>query len=286
MSHPVRILEVGPRDGLQNEKSIIPLDIKTEFVNLLSRSGVSEIEVGAFVSPRWVPQMADSDELFDRIERNSNVVYSALVPNEIGFERALRAGVEKIAVFTAASETFNRRNINASISESLDRSNIVIRRSHAEKLPVRGYISTVFFCPYEGQMVPLSTIPVAEVLLELGVEEVCLADTVGEARPDDVRRVLEQVVKIIPPSHLAMHFHDTYHHAIENSLVAWREFGIEVFDSSAGGLGGCPYADGATGNVSTQKLVKAFRAEGADINIDVETINAAANLIQSFPESA
>jgi hydroxymethylglutaryl-CoA lyase len=286
MTHPVRILEVGPRDGLQNEKAIIPLKTKIEFVNLLSASGVSEIEVGAFVSPRWVPQMAESDELLKRIERNPDVIYSALVPNERGLDRALEAGVEKIAVFTAASETFNRRNINASISESLDRFDTVIRRSHEEKLPVRGYISTVFFCPYEGQMAPLSTIPVAEVLLELGVEEVCLADTVGEARPDDVRQVLEQVVKLIPPERLAMHFHDTYHHATENALVAWREFGIEVFDSSAGGLGGCPYAEGATGNVATESLVRAFVDAGADLAIDIDTVKTAARLVGSYPDGA
>lgn len=280
MSVTPRILEVGPRDGLQNEKAVLPIDLRCRFVNLLSDSGVSEIEVGAFVSPRWVPQMAGSDELFECIRRVPGVTYSALVPNEQGLDRAFAAKVDKIAVFTAASESFNRRNINASISESIDRFRPVIQRARRAGLEVRGYISTVFFCPYEGQMAPDSALPVMRELLDLGVEDICLADTVGEARPDDVRRVLELALPVCPVEHLALHFHDTYHHAVQNALVAWREFAIPEFDSAAGGLGGCPYAEGATGNVATEQLVEAFRAEGADIAVDTDRVRTAALLIR------
>jgi len=279
MKRPVRILEVGPRDGLQNEKAVLPIELRCRFVDLLSESGVSEVEVGAFVSERWVPQMAGSDELFACIKRRPGVIYSALVPNEQGLDRALAAHVDKIALFTAASESFNRRNINASISESIERFRPVVQRADETGLPMRGYISTVFYCPYEGQMTPDAVLPVLADLMELGIEEICLADTVGEARPDDVRRVLELVLPVCPADRLALHFHDTYRHAVENSLVAWREFGIPVFDSSAGGLGGCPYAEGATGNVATEALVEAFRGAGADLAVDVAKIRAAARLI-------
>jgi hydroxymethylglutaryl-CoA lyase len=281
MSGKPRILEVGPRDGLQNERILLPLAQKIRFVDLLSESGVDEIEVGAFVSPRWVPQMADSDELFAHITRRKGVVYSALVPNEKGLERALAARVDKIAVFTAASETFNRRNINASISESIQRFRPVVDRAQKAGLPIRGYISTVFFCPYEGQMQPEDALPVVQKLLDLGVEEICLADTVGEARPDDVRRGLAAVLPHCPLERLSLHFHDTYGHAVQNALVAWQEFGAAAFDSSASGLGGCPYAEGATGNVATEALVEAFNAQGAGLQIDVAKVRQAGKLILS-----
>jgi hydroxymethylglutaryl-CoA lyase len=280
MKRPIRILEVGPRDGLQNEKAILPIDVRCRFVDLLSESGVSEIEVGAFVSPKWVPQMVGSDELFRCIQRRPGVTYSALVPNEQGLDRALAVDVDKIAVFTAASESFNRRNINASISESIDRFRPVVARAHGAHLTVRGYISTTFFCPYEGQMPARAALPVVQELLALGLDEICLADTVGEARPDDVRRALEAVLPLCPAEHLSMHFHDTYRHAVQNALVAWQEFGIGVFDSSAGGLGGCPYAEGATGNVATEALVEAFNAAGAGLDVDLGKIRAAAALIR------
>jgi len=280
MNRPIRILEVGPRDGLQNEKAVLPIDLRCRFVDLLSESGVSEIEVGAFVSPKWVPQMVGSDELFRCIKRRPGVVYSALVPNEQGLDRALAVNVDKIAVFTAASESFNRRNINASISESIDRFRPVVARAHEAGLTVRGYISTTFFCPYEGQMPAQAALPVVEELLALGLDEICLADTVGEARPDDVRGALEAVLPLCPKERLSMHFHDTYHHAVQNALVAWQEFGIGVFDSSAGGLGGCPYAEGATGNVATEALVEAFNAAGAGLKVDLTKVRAAAILIR------
>jgi hydroxymethylglutaryl-CoA lyase len=274
-----RLLEVGPRDGLQNERAVLPLALKIRFVDLLSQSGVHEIEVGAFVSPRWVPQMADSDELFANIVRRPGVTYSALVPNERGFERALAARVDKIAVFTAASETFNRRNINASISESIERFRPVVEGALTHGLPVRGYVSTAFFCPYEGQMKPEEALPVVKELLDLGVGEICLADTVGEARPEDVRRGLEAVLPVCPVERLSLHFHDTYGHAVQNALVAWQEYGVGVFDASAGGLGGCPYAEGATGNVATEALVEAFQHAGARMGVDTGLVRQAARLI-------
>ena len=271
MNRPIRILEVGPRDGLQNEKAVLPIQLRCLFVDLLSESGVAEIEVGAFVSPKWVPQMAGSDELFRCIKRRPGVIYSALVPNEQGLDRALAVDVDKIA---------NRRNINASISESIDRFRPVVTRAHDARISVRGYISTTFFCPYEGQMKAQAALPVVEELLALGLDEICLADTVGEARPEDVRRALEAVLPLCPAERLSMHFHDTYHHAVQNSLVAWQEFGIGVFDSSAGGLGGCPYAEGATGNVATEALVEAFNAAGAGLDVDLAKIRSAALLIR------
>lgn len=279
MNPAPRLLEVGPRDGLQNERSILPLAVKVQFVNLLSESGLHEIEVGAFVSPKWVPQMADSDELFRSIVRRPGVVYSALVPNEQGLDRALAARVDKVAVFTAASESFNRRNINASISESIDRFRPVLGRCAQAGLPVRGYVSTAFYCPYEGQMRPDASLPVVDELLALGADQICLADTVGEARPIDVRRVLELVLPRYPVDRLAMHFHDTYGHATRNAYVAWSEFGIQVFDSSAGGLGGCPYAEGALGNVATETLIGAFRSHDVDVGVDARKIREAARLI-------
>jgi len=241
------------------------------------------MEVGAFVSPKWLPQMADSDDLFRRIDRNPAVTYSALVPNERGLERAVAAGVDKIALFTAASETFNRKNINASISESIDRFLPVVAHARKDGLPLRGYISTVFFCPYEGQMPSDACLPVVRKLTELGVEEICLADTVGHASADDVRRVLDLVVRECPANRLALHFHNTYRRAVANALVGWREYGILEHDAAAGGLGGCPYAEGARGNVATEELVEAFRANGADVPVDIDRVRDAVRLLPRKP---
>lgn len=277
----LRIVEVGPRDGLQNEKAVLPLPLKVKFVNLLSQSGLPEIEVGAFVSPRWVPQMAESDELFAQVERRPGVIYSALVPNETGLERALSARVDKIAVFTAASETFNRRNINASIAESIERFKPVVKSAHDAGLPVRGYISMAFHCPYEGPIAPEATLNVVRSLIELGVDDICPSDTVGQASVNNVRRLLEVVTPECPASRLSLHFHDTYGHATENALAAWREFDIAVFDSAAGGLGGCPYAEGAPGNVATEALVNAFVEAGAHLQVDLNKVRQAAQLVRN-----
>jgi hydroxymethylglutaryl-CoA lyase len=269
----VRIVEVGPRDGLQNEPVTIPTDVKVAFVDALGATGVSEIEVSSFVSPRWVPQLADAEEVFGRIRRVPGVVYSALVPNERGLERAKAARVDKVAVFTAASETFNRKNINASIAESIERFRPVVRDGG---VPVRAYVSTAFWCPYEGRIAPAAVAEVVRRLVDLGVGEISIGDTIGKAVPDEVRALLGALLP--SPVPLALHFHDTYGHAVENALCGRREFGIEAFDASAGGLGGCPYAPGASGNVSTEALAAAL----GDAGVDLAAVRRAAALILPY----
>lgn len=270
----MRIVEVGPRDGLQNEPASVPTDVKVAFVDALSQTGVAEIEVSSFVSPKWVPQLADAEEVFRRITRKEGVIYSALVPNERGLERAWAAGVDKIALFTAASETFNQRNIHASIAESIERFRPVVREAG---LPVRAYVSTAFWCPFEGRIAPAAVKEVVDRLLDLGVDEISIGDTIGKATPDEVRELLRALGTSKKP--LALHFHDTYRHAVENALTAWREFGIEAFDASAGGLGGCPYAPGASGNVATEALVAALDAAGAKTGVSVEALKKASALV-------
>ncbi len=272
MSDRIRLVEVGPRDGLQNEKKTIPTDVKVAFIDALSRAGFDEIEVSSFVSPKWVPQLADAKEVFAAITRQPGVRYTALVPNEQGLARALDARADKVSVFTAASETFTRKNINASIAESLDRFRPVVRDS---PVPVRGYVSTAFHCPYEGPVAPDAVIRVSEQLLELGCAELSIGDTIGKATPDEVRRLLETMIPRVGANRLAMHFHDTFGHAVANASVS-ADLGITIFDSSAGGIGGCPYAPGATGNVGTEALVALF---GARAGIDGALLNAASAVL-------
>jgi hydroxymethylglutaryl-CoA lyase len=274
----IRIVEVGPRDGLQSETVTIPTDVKVAYIDALSSAGLPEIEASAFVSPKWVPQLADAEEVFRRIRRAPGVLYSALVPNEQGMDRALAACVDKIAVFTAASETFNRKNINASIEESIRRFEPVIQRARALKIPVRGYVSTAFWCPYEGRVAPLKTVDVCRRLIEAGADEISIGDTIGKAVPDEVKQLLEALLPAAPASRLALHFHDTYHHAVENVLASWR-LGIEAFDSSAGGIGGCPYAPGASGNVATEAVVEALRGAGTEVLVDLQSLAAARRII-------
>jgi hydroxymethylglutaryl-CoA lyase len=250
---------------LQNEPAVLSTDAKVAFVNALSESGVTEIEVGSFVSPRAVPQLADSDEVFQRIDRRPGVVYSALVPNERGLSRARAAAADKIAVFTAASDTFNQRNIHCTVRESIERLKPVVSEAKCHGLPVRGYVSTAIHCPFEGAVPPSRVLRVIEDLLDLGVDEISLGDTIGKATPSDVRRLLDDVKTHLASAPLSLHFHDTYGMAIANVLTAWTEYGIASFDASAGGLGGCPYAPGATGNVATEDVVYALRASGASI---------------------
>ena len=276
----IRIVEVGPRDGLQSETVSIPTDAKVDYIDALSASGVSEIEASAFVSPKWVPQLSDAEEVFRRIRRVPGITYSALVPNEQGLDRAMSAKADKIAVFTAASETFNRKNINASIEESIRRFVPVIERARRSALPVRGYVSTAFWCPYEGRVAPSKAAEVCRRLIDQGVDEISIGDTIGKAVPEEVRQLLETVLPGIPASKLALHFHDTYHHAVENLLAAWN-LGIETFDSSAGGIGGCPYAPGASGNVATEAAVEALRGAGAEVRVDLAAIAEARRRI--FP---
>jgi hydroxymethylglutaryl-CoA lyase len=276
---PVRIIEVGPRDGLQNETGVIPTERKIAFINALSRTGVSEIEAGAFVSPKAVPQLADSDEVFRKIERMPGVVYSALVPNERGLERARTVAAQKIAVFTAASETFTQRNIHATMRESIERFTPVVAGAKRDGMAVRGYISTVVFCPYEGRIAPSQVVETMQRLLDLGVDGIALGDTVGKASPSDIRKLLDTLLPHIARDRVSLHCHDTYGMAIANVLTAWWEYGIEAFDSSAGGLGGCPYAPGASGNVATEDLVFALKASSATVPVDEAKIVAACRQI-------
>jgi len=274
-----RLVEVGPRDGLQNE-AMIPLEAKVAFIDELSGAGLREIEAGAFVSPKAVPQMADSLEVFESLRRREGVTYSALVPNEAGLERALEAEADKIAVFTAASETFNRRNINATIAESLERFRPVVAGAKQAGLPVRAYVSTAFHCPFEGPVAPQGVMAVVEGLLELGIDELSIGDTIGRASPTEVRALLELLLKRVRPEAVFLHFHDTYGMAVANALTAWQEYGISGFDASAGGLGGCPYAPGASGNVATEDLAFAFKACGARVEVDLARIRAATALLE------
>lgn len=277
----VKIVEVGPRDGLQNETAFIPLNAKIAFVDALSLSGVSEIEVSGFVSPRWVPQLADAEEVFRNISRMDGVVYSALVPNERGLDRAVASRVDKVSVFTAASETFNRKNINTSTDGSIRRFLPVVRGAQNAGLAVRGYVSTAFWCAFEGQIPPETVIGVVERLVDIGVDEVSISDTIGKASPDEVRRLLDRLLRIIPSNRMAMHFHDTYGRGVENVLTSWS-YGIRIFDASVGGLGGCPYAPGATGNVATEAVVEALESKGAVVGVDLENLSQARRLLDSF----
>jgi len=263
----VRITEVGPRDGLQNEKQVIPADAKVAFVDLLSEARYPEIEVSSFVSPKWVPQLGDAAEVFARIRRRPGTVYSALVPNERGMEGALAARAGKIAVFAAASESFSQRNTGGSIDEVLARFVPVIAAARAAGLPVRGYVSCVVRCPYEGPVAPGAVRSVVERLLALGVDELDLGETLGVAVPDDIARLYEGIVPAIAPGRTTLHLHDTNGRALDNARAALA-LGVRSFDSSAGGLGGCPYAPGARGNVDTVSLLSMLEAEGYETGVD------------------
>ncbi|MBI4375965.1 MAG: hydroxymethylglutaryl-CoA lyase [Elusimicrobia bacterium] len=276
-----RFVEVGPRDGLQNEKRTLPPAAKIAFIDALSQAGLEEIEAGAFVSPQAVPQMADSSEVFEGIKRKEGIRYSALVPNEKGLERALQAKVDKIAVFTAASESFNQRNINASVAQSIERFRPVVLKARQSGLPVRAYVSTAFHCPYEGRIGPEKVMAVVGDLLEMGVDELSIGDTIGRASPVDVRRLLDALLPVLPLERVFLHFHDTYGMAVANALTAWQEYKVPGFDSSAGGLGGCPYAPGASGNVATEDLAFAFSACGAETGLDLDNIRAAAACLET-----
>jgi len=275
-----RIVEVGPRDGLQNEQAQIPTETKVSFVDALSEAGYDEIEVSAFVSPKWVPQLGDAEAVFQRIHRREGVIYSALVPNDEGLDRALKASVGKIAVFTAASETFNRKNINAGIAESIERFRTVVPRAQAAGLQVRAYVSTAFWCPYEGKIEPPAVVDVVKRLLDLSVDEISIGDTIGKAVPGEVHDLLDLLLDALAQDRIAMHFHDTYGTAVANALAAY-ERGISVFDASAGGVGGCPFAPGAAGNVATEDLAWALTRSGASIGLDLERVSAASDLLAS-----
>ena len=280
MTYPqkIRIVEVGPRDGLQNEKNAVSVETKVTFIDMLSESGLATIEAGAFVSPKWVPQMADTDKVFAAIKKKPGVSYPVLVPNEKGMEGAIAAGVKEIAVFAAASESFSQKNINCTINESLERFATVIDAAKKHRMQVRGYVSCVLGCPYEGEIAPEAVVRVAKALFGLGCYEISLGDTIGTGTPAKTRALLLAVKKEIPAANIAVHFHDTYGQALANILVALEE-GIAVIDSAAGGLGGCPYAKGATGNVATEDVLYMLNGMGLDTGVDLEKIAAAGRFI-------
>src|SRR6185369_2272026 len=262
MSDTVRIAEVGPRDGLQNEKTPVSVADRIAFIEALLGAGLDTIEVGAFVSPKAIPQMVNSDQVLRALDNLPGGEFHVLVPNEKGYEAARAAGARVIAVFASASEGFSRANINCSIAESIERFKPVVSRAKADGVRVRGYISTVLGCPYEGEIRPQAVVDVAKVLWDLGCYEVSLGDTIGVGTPLKARQLLRAVAGHVPMAHLAMHFHDTYGQALAN-LYAGMEEGCRVIDSAAGGLGGCPYAPGATGNVATEDVV--YMLEGMGI---------------------
>ena len=277
----VRIVEVGPRDGLQSIEQTIPTEAKIQFINTLSEAKLPEIEVTSFVSAKWIPQLADAQEVSIEIIRDSNILYTALIPNIKGLERALDANYSSVAVFTAASDTFSQKNINCSIKESITRFQKMKTSFQDNDMRVRGYISTVWVCPYEGQMEPENVLPVIDALLELGIDEISLGDTIGKATPDDVRNTLDLILSVHDANQFALHFHDTYNHALENIRVG-LEYGISTFDSSAGGVGGCPFAPGASGNVSTGSVLNLCKELGIETGVDDQKLSAAANFIQSY----
>lgn len=270
MDYPqhVTIIEVGPRDGLQNEAAFVSTKHKIELINALSQTGLEYIEATSFVSAKAIPQLADNKEVFRAITKNPSVHYSALVPNEQGMYRALEAGVKEIAVFTAASEAFNQRNINCSITESIARFKPVMAIAKEQQMKVRDYISCVLGCPYEGNIPPTQVAEVTQRLLDLGVDEISLGDTIGVGTPQQTQLVLDQVLKRLDLNQLAMHFHDTYGQAVGN-IYASLHYGVHRFDSSVAGLGGCPYALGATGNVATEDVLYLMHGLGIDTGVDV-----------------
>jgi len=274
----VTVYEVGPRDGLQNEHVNVPTAGKIAFVDALSASGLSVIEVSAFVSPKWVPQMADAGEVLNAITRRPGVRYTALVPNQTGLARAIAARVDEVAVFAAASETFSQRNINQSIAASLDTYAAVIRDAHAAGLRVRAYLSTSFGCPFEGDVPVARVVDLTGRLLDMGAYEVAVSDTIGIAHPGQVREVLRQLTAARPVNQIALHFHDTRGTALANVLAA-LDFGIATFDSSAGGLGGCPYAPGASGNLATEDLLYMLHGLGHATNVSLDGVYAASQLV-------
>ncbi len=278
-SPPIRITDVGPRDGLQNEKHLVATADKVAFINALSHSGVAEIEVSSFVSAKWVPQLSDAAEVFASIERRPGVVYSALVPNLKGLASAAECGVEKVAVFTAASETFTQRNINASLAESIERFKPVVEQARRHGMTIRAYISCAIACPYEGPIAPTAVADVARRLLDLGVDELDLGDTIGVAAPTDIDRLYDAIATVVAPVETTLHLHDTRGTALACLLRA-IDCGVCSFDASTGGLGGCPYAPGAAGNLATEDVVYCLDRMGLETGIALDRLVAAGGIIE------
>lgn len=269
----VRLVEVGPRDGLQNEKAV-SLEAKVELVNRLAETGLVTIETGAFVSPKWVPQMADSAAVFEQIQRKAGISYAALTPNLQGYAAAKAAGANEVAVFGAASEAFTKKNINCSIAESLERFAPVMAQARLDGIKVRGYVSCVVGCPYQGDVEPAEVARVAKALLDMGCYEISLGDTIGVGTPAKVNAMLDAVLTVVPVEQLAVHFHDTYGQALSNIYAALQR-GISVIDSSVAGLGGCPYAAGASGNVATEEVVYLLNGLGIKTGVDLQALASA-----------
>jgi len=279
----INIVEVGPRDGLQNESGIMPIDRRVQLIDLLSRCGFSEIEVGSFVSPRWIPQMADTDLVFRQIHQNPDCRYSALVPNERGMEDALSAGVRCVSIFTAASETFSQKNTNCSLEEGFERFKPVMKMADNEGIRVRGYVSCAITCPYEGDISPQAVATVASRLLDLGCVEISLGDTIGRGPPQSIRAMVQAVSTLVPVEKLAIHCHDTFGNAVPNVLEALSQ-GIRVVDAAVHGLGGCPYAatkagEKAKGNVATETIVAVLQEKGYTTTIDAKALKRASEFV-------
>jgi len=276
----VSLVEVGPRDGLQNEKATLTVDTKVALIEQLADAGVKRIEAGSFVSPKWVPQMADSDAVLTRISRQPDVIYSALTPNMRGFEAALAARADEVAIFGAASESFSQKNINCSIDESLQRFASVMDAAKANNIKVRGYVSCVLGCPYEGDISPEAVLDVTQALLQMGCYEVSLGDTIGVGTARKTDQLLSLLLANIEAERLAVHFHDTYGQALANILVALQQ-GISVVDTAVAGLGGCPYAKGASGNVATEDVLFMLEGMGIETGIDLQKVVTAGQMITS-----
>ncbi|MBK7592704.1 MAG: hydroxymethylglutaryl-CoA lyase [Betaproteobacteria bacterium] len=276
----VRLVEVGPRDGLQNEKATVPTDVKVAFIDRLAAAGLRAIEATSFVSPKWVPQMADAAEVMARIARRPGVVYSVLVPNMKGFEGALAAKADEVVVFGAASEAFSQRNINCGIAESIERFRPVAAAALAAGMRVRGAISCALGCPLQGEVTPEAVGRVARLLRDIGVQHVGVADTIGVGTPAKTQRAMEAALAVFPLDEVSGHFHDTYGQALAN-IYACLELGIATFDTSAAGLGGCPYAKGATGNVATEDVVYLLQGLGIDTGVDLDRLRAAGEFVST-----
>lgn len=277
----ITIFEVGPRDGLQNESEYIPTDTKIALIDKLSATGLQKIEVTSFVSPKWVPQMADNADVMKGITKKKGVIYAALTPNLKGLEAAINAGASEVAIFTAASESFNQKNINCTISESIKRFEPLMERAKAEKIKIRGYISCVTHCPYEGVMNPDNVASIAEKLLQMGCYEISLGDTIGKAEPQDIKNLLNVMTKTVSIHNLALHCHDTHGRALTN-IKAGLDLGIRTIDSAVGGLGGCPYAPGASGNVATEDVLVMLNELGFDSGVDLKAIKDTAKFISDY----